>query len=98
MENNMKQSGFITYKGKPMVRNKNTIYYGYMEDAYVVVMQILTNKKIDNVEVSDKISIQLLSTNTELSLKDRIIKTSEKNGLSEALNLASIWLEREIDS
>lgn len=98
MENNTKQSGFMTYKGKPIIRNKNTIYYGYMEDKYVVVMQILTHTKVDDVEISDKISIQLLSTNTELGLKDRIIKTSEKNGLNEALKLASIWLEREIDS
>ncbi|MEG2295864.1 MAG: hypothetical protein RSB96_03880 [Oscillospiraceae bacterium] len=98
IDNISKQSEFMTYKGKPIVRNKNTIYYGYMQDEYVVVMQILTTKKIDDVEVSDRISIQLLSTNTELSLKERIAKTSEKNGLTEALNLASIWLSREIDS
>ena len=31
---------FFSYKGFPLVRNKDTIYYGNMYDKYVIMMQI----------------------------------------------------------
>jgi len=84
----------LTYKGKPIVRNGNTIYYGDMSDDYVAMIQILGTKQFSDVEMANKVSVQIIATNTELSLKDRIIKKAEKNGLYEAINIASIWLER----
>ena len=36
---------FLTYKGKPLVRQGNTIYYGDMADDYVIMMQILAKKE-----------------------------------------------------
>ena len=35
-----KKSEFFTYKGRPLVRNKDTLYYGDMSDNYVIMMQI----------------------------------------------------------
>ena len=32
------EQNFYTYKGYPLVRNKNTIYYGYMSDPFVIMM------------------------------------------------------------
>ena len=37
---------FLTYKGKPLVRQGNTIYYGDMADDYVIMMQILAKKEV----------------------------------------------------
>ncbi|HAN44275.1 MAG TPA: hypothetical protein DCP97_02685 [Ruminococcaceae bacterium] len=84
----------LTYKGKPIVRNGNTIYYGDMSDDYVAMLQILSTKQFNDIEMANKVSVQIIATNTELKLKDRIIKKTEKNGLYEAINIASIWLER----
>ena len=36
---------FFTYKNRPLVRNKNVVYYGRMSDPYVVMMQIHSTKK-----------------------------------------------------
>ena len=36
---------FLTYKGRPLVRGGNTIYYGNMSDDYVCVLQILSTKE-----------------------------------------------------
>lgn len=72
---------FLTYKGKPLVRQGNTIYYGDMADDYVIMMQILAKKEVgdkDKAEVASKVSVQLLSTDPNASMKERIIKTSEK--------------------
>ena len=35
----------LTYKGRPLVRCGNEIYYGSLSDPYVVFMQVLTTKE-----------------------------------------------------
>jgi hypothetical protein len=83
---------YITFKGKPLVRENNIICYGNMEDKYYLFLMILTNKKIGNTEVPDKILVQILSTEE----KNKIIKQGEKSGLYDALDIGMIWLEREL--
>lgn len=87
---------FQTYKGKPLVRCGDEIYYGDMSDPYVIRLQIKSKKTIGEVEVADSISVQLLSTNPNLSAKHRLIKTGEKNGMFRAMDMADIWLERAL--
>ncbi|HHY52244.1 MAG TPA: hypothetical protein GX499_03250 [Clostridiales bacterium] len=88
----------LTYKGKPLVRSGNTIYYGDMADEYVAMLQILETKDFQGLEVSKKVTVQILSTNPELRLKERIKKKTEKNNLYDALKIASIWLERMLEN
>ena len=89
-------SEFLTYKGKPLVRKGNEIYYGDMSEKYVIKLEILSTKKEGSLEAADKVKVLLLLSDTELSYKSRIVKTSEKNGLYEAMDIGSIWLEREL--
>jgi len=46
--------------------------------------------------VADKIQVQLLSTDEELRMSERILKKSEKHGLYNAMDIGSIWLERAL--
>lgn len=92
----MAQSDFLTYKGRPLVRSKDTIYYGSSADKYVIMLQILSKKKVGDEEVADKISVQLLSTDDTLPPAERISKKTEKNGLYNALDIGAIWLERSL--
>lgn len=87
---------FLTYKGKPLVRSGNTLYYGDMSDEYVVMMQILSSREAEGMEMAQKVSIQLLSTNSDLRPKERVIRKSEKEGLYNAIDIGSIWLERAL--
>lgn len=87
---------FLTYKGHPLVRCGDTLYYGSMADKYIVMMKILSSKKVDDLDVADKVSIQLMYTDDEMRAKDRIVKTSEKEGLYNAMDLGAIWLERAL--
>lgn len=87
---------FLTYKGYPLVRGGNTIYYGNMSDEYVCVLQIVNTKEVDGQEVPDKIQIQLLRTDPSIPILERIVKNSEKRGLYNAMDIASIWLERAL--
>ncbi|MDL2215908.1 hypothetical protein LJB77_02485 [Ruminococcaceae bacterium OttesenSCG-928-N02] len=82
----------LTYKGHPLVRNKNEIYFGSMSDHFVVFMQILSTKEAEGETVADKIHLTLLSTDTSLPPRERMVKQSDKNGLYNALDFAAIWL------
>ncbi len=84
---------FMTYKGKPIVRSKNEIYYGDMAESHVVKFVILATDENDE---PTKINVQLLKSNTELADKDRIVKESTKSSMFEALDVGFVWLERTI--
>lgn len=84
----------LTYKGKALSRLGNEIYYGNPEDPYVIFMTILSTETVEGVEVPGKVHVQLLSTDTSLSPRERIIRESDKNGLYNALDIGEIWLKR----
>ncbi len=94
-QTNVKQE-FFTYKGFPLVRNKNVIYYGNMSDEYIVMMQIMQQKRVNDINVATKIKIYLMLTDEKLSPIEAIKKTSDKDSLYEALDLAYAWLERSV--
>lgn len=87
-------SEFLTFKNKPLVRNKNIIYYGDMSDKFVIKLEILTSHKEGKLDVADKIKIMLLKNNAQHT--DDIIKSTEKEGMNEAMSFASVWLERAL--
>ena len=87
---------FLTYKGHPLVRCGDTLYYGSMADKFIVMLKVLSSKKNDDLDVADKVSVQLMYTDDEMRAKDRIVKTSEKDGLYNAMDLGAIWLERAL--
>ena len=86
----------LMYKGHPLMRKDGLIYYGSMADKYIVMMQVLSTEKVGDLDVSQNVSISLQYTDPELKSKDRVIKTSEKKGLWNAIDLGSIWLERAL--
>lgn len=88
---------FLMYKGRPLVRSGNTLYYGSMAEKYVIVMQILSTKDENDMKMAEKIQIQLMLTDPEVRMKDRIVKKSEKIGLYNAMDIGSIWLDRALN-
>ena len=87
---------FPTYKGKPLVRCGDVIYYGSMRDRYVVRLEVKSKKKIKDMEVADRVSIQLMRTDQTVRNRKQIVKASEKGGLYLAMDLAAVWLERAL--
>lgn len=86
----------LQYKGRPLMRKDNLIYYGSMADSHIVMLQILESKKVGTEDVASKVSIQLQLTDPNAKSRDRIVKKSEKDGLYTALDLGCIWLERAL--
>ncbi len=92
----MSEQKFPMYKDKPLVRSGDVLYYGDMSDKYVVRMQIKSKKTVGDMEVADKVSVALMSTDPDVSPRRQIIKTSEKSGLYLALDIAEVWLKRAL--
>ena len=94
----MAEKEFSTYKGKPLVRCGDEIYYGSMADRFVIRMQIKSKKTVGDTEIADKVTIQLLCTDPDLSPRKQLVKSSEKQGLYVALDIADVWLERALNA
>ena len=85
-----KKNNLLEYKGHPLMRKENIIYYGSMSDSHIIMMQIL--------ESSDykRVSVQLQQTDPNVRMKERIVKKTEKNSMWAAMDIASIWLGRAL--
>ena len=86
----------LMYKGHPLRRIDNLIYYGSMADKYIIMMQVMNTKKEQDLDLASKVSIQLQLTDPTLKSRDRVVKKSEKDSLYAAIDIAAIWLDRAL--
>ncbi len=98
---------FPMYKGKPLVRSGDLLYYGDMRDNYVVRMQIKSKKEIQpinsdgsstvqSMKIADKVFVQLLNTDINVSPQKAIAKTGEQPDLFAALDIGYVWLQQAL--
>ena len=84
----------LMYKGLPLRRKDNHIYYGNMSDKNNVMLQILDTEPVDDLSLAKRVSVQLQLTDPDIRSRDRVVKKGEKEGLYTALDLGAVWLER----
>ena len=92
----MAEDKILTYKGHPLMRKDNLIYYGSMADSHIIMLQVLESKKQGDFDIATRVSVQLQLTDPAAKSRDRIVKKSEKNGLYAALDVGCVWLERAL--
>ncbi|MBR7081152.1 MAG: hypothetical protein IKI49_00355 [Oscillospiraceae bacterium] len=88
----------LEYKGHPLMRKDNLIYYGSMADEYIIMLQITDTKKVDDLDVATRVSVQLQLTDPDVKSRDRVVKKTEKDGLYAAMDVAAVWLDRALAS
>ena len=87
----------LCYKGHPLRRKDNLIYYGSMADKYIIMLQVMDNKKVDDdLSLATKVSVQLQLTDPDLKSRDRVVKKTEKDNLYAAMDVAAVWLARAL--
>ena len=87
----------LVYRGHPLRRVDNLVYYGSMADKYIIMMQVMDNKKVDDdLSLATKVSVQLQLTDPNLRSRDRVVRSTEKGSMAEAMEFATIWLERAL--
>ena len=94
------QGSYTIYRNMPLVREGNVMYYGDMDNKYVLFMMILTEKEIKTpngkvVKVPENILGQIHLTDPAGSDSDRMVKMfTDKKGLYAALDFGISQLER----
>lgn len=88
------ENTFLTYKGKPLVRSGNVIFYGNMTDKNVVMMQILDESPDGDIRKATRISVELQNNDPEAKPNERVIQKTEKKSMTDAMEIATIWLDR----
>lgn len=86
----------LEYKGHPLLRKDNLIYYGSMTDKYIVLLQILESVKKGDLDVATRVSVQLQLTDPDVRTRDRVVKKTEKESLYAAMDVADVWLTRAL--
>lgn len=90
------EKSVLMYKGHPLMRIGNLIYYGSMADSHIIMLQILETKKVNDVDIATRVSVQLQLTDPSAKSRDRIVKKGEKPGLYTALDFGYVWLTRAL--
>ena len=86
----------LIYKGHPLMRKDNMIYFGSFADKYIIMMQIMETKKVKDLDVATRVSVQLQLTDPSVKSRDRVVKKTEKESLYTAIDVASVWLDRAL--
>ena len=92
----MAASKELEYKGHPLRRKDSLIYFGSMAEKYIIMLQILDQKKEQDLDMATRISVQLQLTDPDLKSRDRVVKKTEKDSLYAAMDVASVWLDRAL--
>lgn len=90
------KAAVLEYKGHPLRRKDNMIYFGSMSDKYIILLQVLDSKQVKDMNIATKVSVQLQLTDPNLKSRDSIVKKSEKDSLYAAMDVASVWLDRAL--
>lgn len=95
-ETNNAAAQVLTYKNHPLRRVGSMIYYGSMADKYIILMQVKETKKVQDMDVATRVSVQLQLTDPAVKSRDVVVKKSEKDSLYAAMDVGSVWLERAL--
>lgn len=93
-----KEPAILEYKGRPLMRKDNLLYYGSMADPYIIMLQVTQTKEVKDLNVATHVIVQLQKTDPDLRPKERIVKQSEKNGLYDAMDIGAVWLDRALSA
>lgn len=91
----MSEQKLLHYKGRPLVRRGNMIYYGHPTDKYIILLIVNASKPLGDLELSTNITIQL-QTNGEG--KEKVIKKAEREGMFAAMDIAEYWLNDALEN
>lgn len=87
----------LTYKGKPLLRCGDRIFYGYLDDKYILVLDIKETGKVKDVEVSKKVVMKIMENTDDIG-EGTVYRQGERPNLYEALDIGEWWLKQALKS
>ena len=52
----VKKKKFLTYKGKPLIRCGQKLYYGNLNDKYILVLEVVETEKYKDIFLSKRLN------------------------------------------
>lgn len=90
-----KQKEF-TYKGKPIYRKGNVIYYGDLSKNLILVLEIDETEKVGDYNISKKVKFHIRDNGGKIG-EGINYRSGERDNLYEALDIGSWWLQDALD-
>ncbi len=87
-----KKKKLLTYKGKPLLKCGDRIYYGNLEDKLILALDIVECKDNKDIKSSTKVKIQLMDNTGELG-EGQVYRKAERENLFKALDIGEWWLQ-----
>ncbi len=87
--NGIESNEFVEYKGRPLVRQGDDIYYGDMSEKYFIYMMVMNETDTEHGTLPSQIMVQLLDSTTKSPKEQKIL-----SNLKDAFDFADAWLER----
>ena len=87
--NGVTDKEYLEYKGRPLVRQGDELFYGDMSEEYYIYMLIMKEKDTPNGTLPEKVMVQLCQSKTQIPKEQKIL-----GGFKEAFEYADAWLER----
>ncbi len=79
----------FSYKGKPLYRVGNTVYYGDLGEKYIMQFDITETKKINDLDAAANVKLKLVSNTSDA----QVFRQSERPNLYSALDIGAWWLK-----
>ena len=88
-----KAKEYLLYEGKPLLRDGNILYYGDFSENFITRFTITETKKVKDLEIASKVTIELLEKHGDDISTARLTKKAERESLYAALDIGVYWLE-----
>lgn len=92
-----KKQKVLTYKGKPIYRQGNKIYYGDLSQKLILVMEIAETEEKNGVVSSKKVKFHIQDNTGELG-KGINYRSGERDNLYKAFDIGAWWLQDALES
>ena len=93
-----KKAKELTYKGKPVYRKGNKLYYGNLEDPLILELEVLETKKVGDLDVSTKVRFNIQDNTVSEIGTGTNYRTGERDDLYKAFDIGSWWLQDALNS
>lgn len=90
------KSPYMMYKEKPLIRVNDVVYYGNLEDPYLIQLTVDKKETVKDLEVGSDVSIALVQNDGKLK-RPKILRSARREGLFQALDVGEIWLEDALE-
>ncbi len=83
----------LLYRGKPLIREGNVLYFGDFNENFIARFTILETENVNDLDMAKKITIELLEKNGEDITTAKLTKKAERTSMWAALDIGVYWLE-----